>query len=151
MDKIDRKILSELQQNGRMTNVELSKRVNLSPTPCLDRVKRLEREGFITGYVANLDPDKLGYSLIVFVQIVLDRTTNDVFEKFSREIWRMDEVMECHVVAGGFDYLLKLRFSDMKSYRRFLGERLAILPGVSQTHTYLVMEEVKNSTRLPLI
>ncbi len=142
LDKIDKQILRELQHDGRMSNVELSRRVNLSPTPCLERVRRLEQQGFIIGYMARLDPRKLDQSLVVFVEITLDRTTPDVFDKFSSAVRKLPEVEECHMVAGGFDYLMKSRVSDMYAYREFL-ERLSSVEGVSQTHTYVVMEEVK--------
>lgn len=132
LDKIDKQILRELQNDGRMSNVELSRRVNLSPTPCLERVRRLEQHGFITGYMATLDPRKLGQSLVVFVEITLDRTTPDVFDVFATAIRKLPEIEECHMVAGGFDYLAKLRVEDMYAYREFL-ERLSSVQGVSQT------------------
>jgi Lrp/AsnC family leucine-responsive transcriptional regulator len=142
LDKIDKQILRELQNDGRMSNVELSRRVNLSPTPCLERVRRLEQQGFIMSYMARLDPRKLDQALVVFVEITLDRTTPDVFDKFAAAVRKLPEVEECHMVAGGFDYLMKSRVSDMYTYREFL-ERLSSIQGVSQTHTYVVMEEVK--------
>ena len=142
LDKIDTQILKELQSDGRMSNVELSRRVNLSPTPCLERVRRLEQNGYITGYMAIIDPRKLNQSLVVFVEITLDRTTPDVFDVFAAAIRKLPEIEECHMVAGGFDYLAKLRVEDMYAYREFL-ERLSSVQGVSQTHTYVVMEEVK--------
>ena len=149
-DKIDLRILAELQHDGRLSNVELSKRVNLSPTPCLERVRRLEQNGYIKGYHAELNAAKLGAGLLVFVQVSLDRTTPDIFSRFSSALEHLDQVQECHMVAGGFDYLLKLRFGDMASYRDFLGNDLATLPGVMQTHTYFVMEEVKQTPAIPL-
>ena len=123
--------------------------MHLSATPCLERVRRLERDGFIRGYAADLDPAKLGAGLIAFVEIQLDRTTPDVFNRFRDGVIRLDPVQECHMVAGGFDYLLKVRTADMAAYRRFL-EDLAALAGVQQTHTFVVMEEVK-STRAIVI
>lgn len=150
IDKIDLRILSELQRDGRLSNVALSRRVNLSPTPCLERVKRLQQSGYIKGYHAELDADKLNAGLLVFVQVSLDKTTADIFSRFRSALSHHDEVMECHMVAGGFDYLLKLRFADIRCYREFLGRELAALPGVMQTHTYIVMEEVKMSTAIPL-
>lgn len=150
LDRIDLRILTELQHNGRLSNVALSKRVNLSPTPCLERVKRLENKGYIKGYHAELNADKLGAGLLVFVQVSLDKTTPDVFSRFRSALTHLDEVQECHMVAGGFDYLLKLRFGDMTSYREFLGKDLATLPGIMQTHTYFVMEEVKHTAAIPL-
>lgn len=142
-DHIDREILRLLQDNGRLSNVDLARSVNLSPTPCLERVRRLEADGYILKYVALLDPHKLDAGVISFVQVLLDRTTPDVFERFKEGINRCPEVLECHMVAGGFDYLLKVRTRDMFEYRNFLGDKLAGMPGISQTHTYVVMEEVK--------
>ena len=150
LDRLDRKILTVLQQDGRIATVELSDRVGLSPTATTERVKRLTRDGFIIGYGAKLDPVKLGLSLLVFIELTLDRTTTDVFEKFDAAVRRAPEVLECHLVAGGFDYLLKTRVPDMAHYRRFLGEVLLTLPGVRATHTYAVMEEIKTSGALPL-
>lgn len=148
LDRIDRNILRTLQEFGRISNVELAKRVNLSPTPCLERVRRLERHGFIKGYVAQLDQDLLDASLIAFVEVALDRTTTDAFERFADAIRGVHEVMECHMVAGGFDYLLKVRVKNMDAYRSFLGHRLSELPVVKETHTYVVMEEVKATSSL---
>jgi len=150
IDKIDLRILHELQDNGRLSNVALSKRINLSPTPCLERVKRLQNSGYIKGYHAELDADKLDAGLLVFVQVSLDKTTPDIFSLFRSALSHHDEVMECHMVAGGFDYLLKLRFANMRRYREFLGRELTAVPGIMQTHTYIVMEEVKMSTAIPL-
>ncbi|MCP3868916.1 MAG: winged helix-turn-helix transcriptional regulator [Gammaproteobacteria bacterium] len=150
LDRTDLRILSELQKSGRISNVALSKRVNLSPTPCLERVKRLEKNGFINGYHAELNADQLHAGLLVFVQVSLDRTTPDIFARFTEALTPLDQVQECHMVAGGFDYLLKLRFSDMAAYRQFLGKELTALPGIMQTHTYFVMEEVKQTAAIPL-
>lgn len=150
LDRIDLQILAELQRNGRLSNVALSKQVNLSPTPCLERVKRLEKRGYIKGYHAELNAGKLDVGLLVFVQVSLDKTTPDIFSRFRSALAHLDEVQECHMVAGGFDYLLKLRFGDMTSYREFLGKDLATLPGIMQTHTYFVMEEVKHTAAIPL-
>ncbi len=148
LDRIDRNILSELQQDGRISNVELSKRVGLSPTPCLERVRRLERQGYIQGYTAILNPQYLDASLLVFVEITLNRAQPDVFEMFNKAVDELDEIQECHLVSGDFDYLLKTRVADMSAYRRVLGETLLRLPGVSDTRTYVVMEEVKQSNNL---
>ena len=148
MDNIDKKILRELQISSKITNVELAERINLSPTPCLERVKKLEKSGVIEGYHARLDAEKLDLGLVVFVQITLDRTTTDIFDKFSERVRDLPQVMECHMVAGGFDYLLKLRFRDMTYYRRFHGDVLANMEGVLQTHTYIVMEQIKETQYL---
>jgi Lrp/AsnC family transcriptional regulator, leucine-responsive regulatory protein len=150
LPKIDRRILKLLQDDGRLSYAEIARQVRLSPSACFEHIKRLRNEGYITGFTAVLDPARLDQALLIFVEIVLDRTTPDVFDAFAQAIKRMPEVQECHMVAGGFDYLIKARVKDMTAYRTFLGESLTRLPGVRQTHTYAVMEEVKNSMRLSL-
>ena len=122
LDKIDRKILSILQGDGRIANVELAERIGLSPTSVGERLKRLQRDGFVEGYGARLNPHRLGLGLLVFVEVMLDKTTPDVFERFAKAVQAAPEVLECHMVAGGFDYLVKARVADMTAYRRFLGE-----------------------------
>ena len=150
LDALDRKLLRLLQQDGRIANVDLAERVGLSPTATSERVKRLTREGIIAGYGARLDPQKLGRGFLVFVEVTLDKTTPDVFDRFASAVTRAPDVLECHLVAGGFDYLIKTRVADMAAYRVFLGDVLLSLPGVRETRTYAVMEEVKNSARLAL-
>lgn len=150
LDRIDRNILNELQMDGRISNVELSKRVGLSPTPCLERVKRLEKQGYINGYTALVNPHYLGASLLVFVEITLNRDTPDIFDRFNRAVQLLDDIQECHLVSGDFDYLLKTRVPDMSAYRRLLGETLLKLPSVSDTRTYVVMEEVKQTNKVAL-
>jgi len=148
LDRIDRLLLTRLQQDGRAPIARLAREVALTVTPTLERVRRLERSGYIEGYFARLDPAKLGLGLLAYVEVSLDRTTPDAFERFKQAMLAHEEVMECHMVAGGFDYLLKVRVRDMESYRRFLGDRIASVRGVQQTHTYFVMEEVKSTHRL---
>ena len=150
LDATDRRILMELQNDGRITNQDLAKRIRLSPAACFDRVKRLRERGVIMGYSAILSPEQVGLPLIIFVEVSLERTTAESFDEFSRAIRRTTEILECHMVAGGFDYLLKARVKDMDSYRRFLGETLVQLPGVRQTRTYAVLEELKSTTKLPV-
>ncbi|MFM8589564.1 MAG: Lrp/AsnC ligand binding domain-containing protein [Limnohabitans sp.] len=150
VDRTDRRILDGLQRDGRTSNLKLAERVGLSPTAVLARVQRLVREGYILGYEARLNPRKLGAGMLVFVEVLLDRTSANVFNEFKAAVEVRPEIMECHLVAGGFDYLLKIRTADMDSYRRFSGEVLWLLPGVRETRTYAVMEEVKNSTALAL-
>ncbi len=150
LDDRDIAILRELQANARISNAELSRRVHLSATPCMERVRRLEREGYIDRYVTLLNPERLNAGLLVFVELTLERTTEEAFASFAEAIQQMPEVLECHMVAGGFDYLLKIRVGDMSDYRRMLGEALVAIPGVSQTHTYVVMEQVKESVALPV-
>lgn len=150
ISSLDRRILKLLQEDGRISNAALARQVKLSPSACFEHIKRLRSEGYIQGFAALLDPARLDRALLIFVEIVLDRTTPEVFDAFARAVQRMPEVLECHMVAGGFDYLIKARVKDMAAYRRFLGDSLTQLPGVRETHTYAVMEEVKNSIKLPL-
>jgi Lrp/AsnC family leucine-responsive transcriptional regulator len=150
IDKIDAKILRVLQKDGRISNLKLAEEVHLSPTAVLERVKRLTRDGFILGYEARLDPAKLGAGLLVFVEILLDRTVRDVMDNFKAAVQVRPEILECHLVAGGFDYLLKTRVADMTAYREFIGSVIWTLPGVRETRTYAVMEEVKNVTALAI-
>ena len=150
LDRTDLRLLAQLQADGRISNLKLAEAVSLSPTAVLARVQRLTRDGFITGYEARLDPQRLGLGMLVFVEVLLDRTTPNVFEHFKAAVQVHPQILECHMVAGGFDYLLKLRCADMNAYREFAGQVLWPLPGVRETRTYAVMEEVKNSSRLPL-
>lgn len=144
LDRIDNKILVELQKDGRLSNVELARRIGLSATPCLERVKKLEREGYIKGYKAVVCPKKLGAALLVYVEITLTKTSPDVFEDFSEAVKAHDEIQECHLISGSFDFLLKTRVADMAAYRNLLGDTLLRLPAVSESRTYVVMEEVKS-------
>lgn len=150
LDAIDRRILRELQADGRITNLKLAEAVHLSPTAVLERVKRLTREGVILGYEARLNPERLGAGLMVFIEVLLDRTVPDVLDQFRAAVQVRPEILECHLVAGGFDYLLKTRVADMSAYRAFLGSAIWALPGVRETRTYAVMEEVKSTARLPV-
>jgi len=143
LDRTDHKILRQLQANARISNADLARSINLSPTPCLERVRRLEADGYILDYVTLLNPQKLGAGVISFVQVLLDRTNPGVFNRFKDQVALCPEVMECHMVAGGFDYLLKVRTRSMLEYREFLGVTLAKMSDIKQTHTYVVMEEVK--------
>ncbi len=151
LDRIDLKILSALQADGRLPNQKLAEAVALSPTAVLARTQRLTREGYILGYEARLNPLKLGRGMMVFVEVLLDKTTPNVFDQFKAAVQVQPAIMECHMVAGGFDYLLKTRMADMAAYRDFAGTVLWQLPGVRETRTYAVMEEVKNSTQLALL
>lgn len=149
LDRTDTRILAILQEEGRIANVELARRVNLSPSPCLERVRRLEAAGLIERYGARLNAAALGFGTMAFIQVTLDRTTADVFDRFRDQVVLIDEVAECHMVAGGFDYLLKLRLTDMEAYRGVLAT-IVDLPGVAQTHTYVVIEGIKQDRGLPL-
>ncbi|MDX6806251.1 Lrp/AsnC ligand binding domain-containing protein [Terrihabitans rhizophilus] len=150
IDKIDRALLDILQREGRIANYDLAQRVGLSSTATSDRLKRLTRDGYITGYGARLAPERLGLGMLVFVEVLLDKTTPDVFDEFAKAARRAPEVLECYMVAGGFDYLIKSRVADIEAYRNFLGSVLLSFPGVRETRTYAVMEEVKRDGPLPL-
>ena len=150
LDRLDLKILKALQDDGSLPNLKLVEAIGLSPTAVLARVQRLTREGYILGYEARLNPLKLGAGMLVFVEVLLARTTPNVFDQFKAAVQAQPAIMECHMVAGGFDYLLKTRSAHMSNYREFAGAVLWQLPGVRETRTYAVMEEVKNSTHLPL-
>jgi len=150
LDRIDRNIVRLLQHNARIAHTELARRVGLSTTPCKERVRRLEREGVIQHYQAVLDPASLDRALVVFVQIRLNRTSQDIFEEFTAAALDLPEVQECYLVSGNFDYLIKARVADMKAYRGLLGETLLTLPGVQESTSYVVMEQVKESLMLPV-
>jgi Lrp/AsnC family leucine-responsive transcriptional regulator len=150
LDRIDLRILRVLQDDGRITNLQLAQQVHLSPTAVLERVRRLTRDGFILGYTARLDPARLGAGLLVFIEVMLDRTAPDVMESFRAAVQARPEILECHLVAGGFDYLIKTRVADMSAYREMLASVIWALPGVRETRTYAVMEEVKNTAALPI-
>ncbi len=150
LDRIDRKILRLLQEEGRISFTELGERVGLSTTPCTERVRRLEREKIITGYHARLDPQRVNASLLVFVEISLAYKSGDIFEEFRRAALRLPNVLECHLVSGQFDYLIKARISEMASYRKLLGSTLLTLPHVRESRSYIVMEEVKETLCLPI-
>lgn len=151
LDRIDRRILAQLQDDGRISNLRLAEAVALSPTAVLSRVQRLTRDGYILGYQALLNPKQLGAGLLVFVEVLLDRTTPNVFDQFRAAVAVHPEILECHMVAGGFDYLLKTRVADMSAYRDFAGGVLWQLPGVRETRTYAVMEEVKSANKLHIV
>ncbi len=151
LDRIDRRILRSLQDDGRISNLKLAESVSLSPTAVLARVQRLTRDGYILGYQALLNPALLGARMLVFVEVLLDRTTPNVFDQFRAAVEVHPEILECHMVAGGFDYLLKTRVPDMEAYRKLAGSVLWRLPGVRETRTYAVMEEVKSSSKLHLV
>jgi Lrp/AsnC family leucine-responsive transcriptional regulator len=150
LDAIDLAILDALQRDGRMPNVTLAKTVGLSATPCAERVRALEAAGIIVGYHAQLDAGELDLGLTVFIEIAIDRTSEDAFNAFRTAVMTIPEVAECHMVAGGFDYLLKVLVHDMAAYRRFLGDVLAKVPGIRETRSYAVMERVKEVREIDL-
>ena len=150
LNRIDGNILRELQADGRLSYAELARRVGLTTTPCMERVKRMEREGIIKGYTALLDAESLAAGLVVFVQIRLARTAQDVFEEFKQAAIALDDVQECYLVSGNFDYLIKARVEDMSAYRELLGETLLTLPGVQESTSYVVMEQVKETLNISI-
>jgi Lrp/AsnC family transcriptional regulator, leucine-responsive regulatory protein len=150
LDKIDLAILDALQKNARISNVNLAKQVNLSASPCLDRVKRLETEGYIERYSAILNANLLKLGLTAYVEVTLDKSTTDVFNHFAQHIQKISQVIECDMVAGGFDYLLKIKIADMEEYRAILGD-LVDIPGVAKNHTYVVIEKIKTDQGLPIL
>jgi Lrp/AsnC family leucine-responsive transcriptional regulator len=145
LDRIDQGIIAELQQNARLTLTELSARVGLSKTPCQARMRRLENEGYILKYAALVNHGKLGTRHIAFVQVTLSDTRTRALDTFNQEIRKIPEVEQCHMIAGGFDYLLKVRTTDIEHYRIILGEKISSLPYVTHTSTFVVMESVKDS------
>jgi Lrp/AsnC family leucine-responsive transcriptional regulator len=149
LDRIDRRILDILQRDGRISMTELAGEVGLSASPCTERVKRMERAGVISGYFARVNPEALGKTLLVFVEIKLSTKSGDVFDAVRKELLHMPEVMECHLVSGSFDYLVKFRLRGMKEYRHLLGDILKRLPVSAESHSYVVMEEIKDSLFLP--
>jgi len=150
IDRIDRKILDELQRDGRLTLTELASRIGLSTSPCAERVRRLERGGVILGYHARLNPEALGRGLLVFVELTLSSKSADVFQKMREELLHEPRVLECHLVSGPFDYLVKARLSAMREYRDLLGQILRKVPVPAQSNSYVVMEEIKEGLALPV-
>jgi Lrp/AsnC family leucine-responsive transcriptional regulator len=148
LSKIDRKILRELQNNGRISYAELARRVGLTTTPCMERVRRMERDGVILAYTAVLNPAELEAGLVVFVQIRLSRKSPDIFAEFTEAALALDPVQECHLVSGNFDYLIKARVANMGAYRELLGDTLLTLPGVQESTSYVVMEQVKETLHI---
>ncbi|GAB5488342.1 MAG: Lrp/AsnC ligand binding domain-containing protein [Parasphingorhabdus sp.] len=150
LDKFDWRILNAVQDNGRLALADLSDQVGLSKTPCQIRLKRLEEEGFITGYHAQLNMRKIRKNYVVFIQVKLEATSRRHLEHFNKAVKKMDAVQSCHMMAGGFDYLLKVRCRNMEEYREILTDNINRLPGVYQTTTFPVMEEVKRATGVDL-
>ena len=145
LKNIDKKILKEMQSDGRMTYSELAERVGLTTTPCIERVRRLEREGYIKGYAAQLNPEYLNAGMVVFVQIRLDRNSKDSFEKFKKSVAKLPLVQECYLVTGDFDFLIKARVSGMDAYRDFLEDNLLSIPGVKDSTSIVAMDVIKES------
>ena len=150
LDRLDLKILDALQRHGRMSMTELGQVIGLSTSPVAERVKRLERRGVITGYHARVNPAALGRTLLVFVEITLSSKSPQVFEKVRRELQHLPAVLECHLVSGSFDYLVKARLGQMAEYRELLGSILKRIPVPSTSNSYVVMEEIKDTTVLEI-
>lgn len=145
LDRIDQSIIRELQKNSRITVTELASRVGLSKTPCQVRMRRLEEHGYITGYTALVNQTKLGLSHIAFAQVTLNDTSSSALTAFNKAVQNVSAVEQCHMIAGNFDYLLKVRTRNMAEYRQVLGEQISALPHVLQTSTFVVMENVKDA------
>lgn len=143
IDTFDQAILDHLSTDGRMTITELSQHIGLSKTPCQARVKRLESEGYITGYHAMLNPIKLGLDHVAFVEVKLTATNERALSAFNAAVMQIKEIEQCHMIAAGFDYLLKVRTQSISDYRRVMGEQISTLPNVSHTSTFVAMEAVK--------
>ena len=143
-DKIDQKLIAELTRNARLSIAELARRVGLSKTPVQLRMKRLEASGIIRGYRALLDPERLGLDHVAFVEVKLRDTREPDLREFNAAVCAVPEVEECHMIAGAFDYLLKVRTGDMARYRLVLGEKISSLPHVAQTSTHVAMQSVKD-------
>ena len=143
LDEFDRKILAILGRDGRITYTDLAAQVGLSKTPCQARVKRLVDSGLITGFRAIVDPAKVGLDHVAFTEVKLSDTREDALRRFNQAVRQIPEVEECHMIASSFDYLLKIRTSDIRSYRAVLGERISALPHVASTSTFVAMEAVK--------
>ncbi len=144
LDRIDRNILAALSSEGRLSMSELAARVGLSKTPVQARVKRLEKDGYIRGYAAVIDRERMGEGHVAFVQVKLSDTRLAALDAFNRAVAVVAEIEQCHMMAASFDYLLKVRTTDIASYRRVLGERISALPHVAQTSTFVAMETVKD-------
>lgn len=151
LDRTDKRILAELQNNGRISNQELADKVGLSPSPCLRRVRQLEDSGIIEGYAALLNASKLGLKLIALIQISMDKHTPERFEHFQKVVSAYPEVLECLLITGqSADYLLKVAVQDMEVYQDFLLNKITKIPGVSDVHSSFVLREVISTTKLPL-
>jgi len=149
LDSIDRSILKLLQEDAFLTTKELAAQVNMSTTPVFERVKRLERDGYILRYTALLDRRKVGLPMLVFCDVLLKEHNRDYLLRFEQEVAGLPEVLECHHTAGAFDYLLKVVVSDMEGYQQFLKDKLAALENIGRVQSHFVMTEVKHSTILP--
>lgn len=151
LDKIDFKILKILQENGRITNIQLSNEIGLSPAPTLERVRKLEQSGFIKSYHAKVDEEMLGLNIMTYVQISINYSSADAIQEFSNKIQKMEEIVECHHIAGSSDYLIKIISKDMKSYEDFLVQKLTKMSEISALKSMMVLTTIKNSFSLPML
>ena len=143
LDRFDRMILQVLSTDGRLPVTDLAKRIGMSKTPCQNRLKRLQADGFIVGFRAILDPQKLGQHHVAFTEVTMSDTREAALDAFNKAVQRVPEIEQCHMIAGSFDYLLKIRTTDIQAYRRLLGEIITVLPHVANTSTYVTMQSVK--------
>ncbi|OGB27584.1 MAG: AsnC family transcriptional regulator [Burkholderiales bacterium RIFCSPLOWO2_02_FULL_57_36] len=150
LDRYDRIILQTLQENGRASNVELSEKANLSPPQCYRRVRRLEADGFIRGYMAQVAPAAIGLGVVAFVSLTLDREQFKKVRELEKVIRQFPEILECYAISGDFDYLLKVVATDLKSFSNFLSDRLMQVPGVSGVRSMICLEEIKQASALPV-
>ncbi len=150
LDDTDRRLLVALQQQGRLSNAELSEKVNLSPSACHRRVQRLEKEGYISGYVALVNPRKVARKSTVFVEITLSAQADEVLDAFEKAVARIPDVLECHLMAGAADYLLKVVAADSEDFARIHRRYLAALPGVQGMQSSFALRTVRQTTALPV-
>jgi len=151
LDELDRQILTELQRDARLANAELARRLNLSPPAVHARIRRLEEQGYVRGYTALLDRERLGFDMLCFIQIALQLHQIEQVNQFRATIQQLPEVLECHHVTGEYDYLLKIAVRNRQELERLVMEKLTPIPGVARIHTSLVFSEIKASTALPII
>ena len=149
-DTIDRRILNELQLNGRLSIVELANRVHLTKTPCSERVRRLEKSGVISGYNAALNPAEVNMSHVTIVHVNMMQTIDNSLDDFNEAVKKIPEIQTCMMIAGSFDYMLKVRTRDIAHFRELLGEKISKLPNVMQTHSFAVLETVKESSHIQM-
>ncbi len=150
IDNIDKKILETLQENGRIKNSDLAKTINISPPPTAERVKKLEKNGYINKYVALVDPTKVGITCFTYVEVTLVRHGKDAVDRFMSSIVKLDQVMECHHITGGADFLLKIATRDIPTYEQFIIQTLTALPDVQHLKTLVVLSTLKQETKIPI-
>lgn len=150
LDVIDRKILRAIQQDARVSNLELAKTVGLSPTPCLRRVRRLESDGVIAGYAAVLDQRRVGLPVSVFAQVRMDSHDNDTLARFEETVRAWPEILECYLMTGARDYLLRIVVEDVAAYERFIKEKLTRIPGIGSIESSFALNQIKHVSALPI-